>query len=275
MTWEACDQPLLEDLCVSSQFLFTEKDFKEYFIPAQIWMTEWYVKIWSPFAAVIGIPIAIGIIITLVNEWSSLDALTRVVLCAAAFAPFGLVVGGIYGLYRHHHPRLNRMQGDIEVFFIRLALGRPAMLYGDTGSFFEEIKNLKEIAHRLGVTKDNPSGGRQSRPLGIVMQARLCDDCIVAGLSDEVVVSDFRRDVAWIIESKRFLIIRNSNLVDAVFDKRQLQGADPKDVKRFIKMKKRGKNVLLEDVVWHGEEKRKEAQSWVIGKKNPCCQSEA
>lgn len=61
----ACSESGLSDLdspkenkpCVTSRFLFTERDFREYFVPAQIWLDEWDFKL-TPIGIVVGLPIS-------------------------------------------------------------------------------------------------------------------------------------------------------------------------------------------------------------------------
>lgn len=234
---------------VESSFLFTERDFKEYFIAAQMWLSKGYVMIWLPFSVLFGVPVSIFIAAVLIRDGAGYDRMTFGILVGVAVMPYLFILLSAQDLHRHYRPNFKKMQRDIEIFFARMVAGKPLFIYGDKGSLFKEIKEIRQMARDMGMTKDDPYGGRQSRPLGVVLTSRLYDDRIVSGADGEVVVGDFRRDVAWIIDSRRFLIVRNSRLVDAVFDKGRMGGADPREVKRFIKKKRRGRRVRLEEAV--------------------------
>lgn len=234
---------------VESSFLFTERDFKEYFIAAQMWLSKGYVMIYLPFSLLFGVPVSIFIVTILIRFGAGYDRMMFGFFVVVAALPYIGLLLSAQDLHRHYRPNFRKMQRDIEIFFARMVSGRPLFIYGDKGSLFKEIKEIRQMARDMGMTNDDPYGGRQSRPLGVVLTSRLYDDRIVSGSDGEVVVGDFRRDIAEIIDSRRFLVVRNSKLVDAVFDKGSMGGADPREVKRFIKMKKRGRRVRLEEVV--------------------------
>lgn len=234
-----------EPLFVRSRFLFTEEDFKEYFVPAQIWLAEWSVRL-SPIILVPLSLAALACVYFLVVDGASYDGMTRAVLVGIVLMAVAGVALATFEFRRHSRPDFDRMQGDIEVFFARLAKGHPAALYGYRGSLLEELRELRDVAAKMGMTKDDPSGGRQSRPLGVVLETRVYDDRIVSGANGEAVVSDYAKDVAWVIDSKRFLVVRNGSLVDAIIDKSSLEGVDPDELKRFIKRKGRGLDAVIE-----------------------------
>ena len=161
-----------EPLFVRSRFLFTEEDFKEYFVPAQIWLAEWSVRL-SPIILVPLSLAALACVYFLVVDGASYDGMTRAVLVGIVLMAVAGVALATFEFRRHSRPDFDRMQGDIEVFFARLAKGHPAALYGYRGSLLEELRELRDVAAKMGMTKDDPSGGRQSRPLGVVLR-RAC-----------------------------------------------------------------------------------------------------
>lgn len=239
-----------EEAFVSNNLLFNEDVYKNLYPYSQANTGRQTVRrAWGKWLIVIAILFLVVAVIP--NTLIYINSLGKDQRIAALLLPiiFDVVffVAGILSVATWKRFNWGRMQPLINEDFARIKTGKPLIFWS----------GRKHLFHKLRKVEGPPQYAKDilDAPNEVMFHARICDDGISIGSSYKKVVSDYARDIDEIYESERYLGIVCKNYEgDIVFDKYVYRNPagdrlNSEEIKKYIKARKKGKDVTLKDYV--------------------------